>query len=117
MDNAIFREVLGALKADPGCAPPAPTTAERCLAAYRLSARFPVSRLCERLGIARSTHYYALSPKGRPDLVPEVSDEVERIFREEGQSAGATASSTPSTHASTGAAPRRWCARPCGPGG
>lgn len=87
MDNAILREVLDVLKADPGCAPAAPTTAERCLVASRLAARFPVSRLCARLGLARSTYYYSLSPKGRPDLAAEIGDEVERIFREEGQSA------------------------------
>lgn len=87
MDNAILREVLDVLKADPGCAAARPTARERSEVAARLAGRFPATALCGRLGLARSTYYDRLKRPGRPDPADAIADDVERIFREDGRSA------------------------------
>ena len=60
MDNAILREVLDVLKADPGCDPADLTGAERAVVVASLEGRFPLPALRERMGIPKSTYYYQL---------------------------------------------------------
>ena len=84
MDNAILREVLDVLKADPGCDPADLTAAERSGVAASLEGRFPIAALRGRLGLPKSTYYYNLEVLTRPDEPDWLGDAVERAFRAEG---------------------------------
>lgn len=88
MDNAILREVLDVLKADPGCDPADLTAAERSGVAASLEGRFPIAALRGRLGLPKSTYYYNLEVLTRPDEPDLLGDAVERAFRAEGCSRG-----------------------------
>ena len=67
MDNALLREVLDVLKADPGCDPADLTNEERSLVVFRLSGRFPQRALQARVGVAKSTYHYDVEAMTRPD--------------------------------------------------
>ena len=88
MDNALLREVLDVLKADPGCDPADLTSAERAAAVAALEGRFPPSALRERMGIPKSTYYYQLERMTRPEGPDWLGDAVEAAFRAEGCSRG-----------------------------
>ena len=84
MDNALLREVLDVLKADPGCDPADLTSAERAAAVASLGGRFPLGALLGRMGIPRSTYYYQLELLTRPDGPDRLGDAVEEEFLAEG---------------------------------
>ena len=84
MDNALLREVLDVLKADPGCDPADLTNRERAAAVAALEGRFPLPALRSRLGIAKSTYHYNLELLTRPDGPDELGDAVEEEFRAAG---------------------------------
>lgn len=88
MDNALLREVLDVLKADPGCDPADLTSAERAAAVAALEGRFPLPALRERMGIPKSTYYYQLELATRPEGPDRLGDAVEAAFRAEGCSRG-----------------------------
>lgn len=87
MSNAVLREVLDVLKADPGCDPASLTSREKAAVAFNLGGRFPVSALCARLGMACSTYYYAVDAMTRPDVRDLIASDVRGIFESEGGSA------------------------------
>ena len=87
LDNAVLREVLDVLKADPGCEPPALTNGEKAEAAARLAPRFGAAAACRRLGLARSSYYYARSSAGRPDPREALAPLVVEAFEADGESA------------------------------
>ena len=84
MDNALLREVLDVLKADPGCDPADLTNRERAAAVAALEDRFPLAALRSRMGIAKSTYYYNLELLTRPDAPDLLGDAVEEEFRAAG---------------------------------
>ena len=88
MDNALLREVLDVLKADPGCDPADLTGAERAAAVASLEGRFPLPALRERMGIAKSTYYYQLELATRPEGPDWLGDAVEEEFEAEHRSRG-----------------------------
>ena len=88
MDNAILREVLDVLKADPGCDPADLTSAERAAVAASLEGRFPIAALLARLGVPKSTYYYNLEVLTRPDAPDWLGDAVEEEFEAEGRARG-----------------------------
>lgn len=88
LDNALLREVLDVLKADPGCDPSALTNREKATVAERLSDRFGASAACARLGLARSTYYYQLDAMTRPDPRPWLDGEVKGAFEAAGGGRG-----------------------------
>ena len=88
MDNALLREVLDVLKADPGCDPADLTNRERALAVASLEGRFGLPGLRARMGIAKSTYYYQLELLTRPDEPDWLGDAVEEEFLAEGGSRG-----------------------------
>lgn len=88
LDNAVLREVLAVLKADPGCVPSALTNREKATVAERLSRRFGARAACERLGLARSTYYHQLGAMTRPDPRPWLDAEVRRAFEAAGGGRG-----------------------------
>lgn len=87
MSNAVLREVLDVLKADPGCDPASLTSREKAAVTFNLGGRFPISALCARLGMARSTYYYAVDAMTRPDARDRIASDVRGIFESEGGSA------------------------------
>ena len=88
MDNALLREVLDVLKADPGCNPADLTSAERAAAVAALEDRFPPPALRERMGIPKSTYYYQLNVLTSPDGPDWLGDAVEEEFEAEHRSRG-----------------------------
>lgn len=88
MDNALLREVLDVLKADPGCDPADLTSAERAAAVASLEGRFPLDALRGRVGIAKSTYYYQLGLLTRPEEPDRLGDAVEEEFLAEHRSRG-----------------------------
>lgn len=88
MDNAILREVLDVLKADPGCDPADLTNEERSLVVFRLSDRFPQGALQARVGVAKSTYHYNVEAMTRPGGDDWLGDAVEEEFRAEHCSRG-----------------------------
>ena len=88
MDNALLREVLDVLKADPGCDPADLTSAERAAVVAALEGRFPLPELRERMGIPKSTYYYQLERLTRPDDPDWLGDAVEEEFEAEHRSRG-----------------------------
>lgn len=88
MDNALLREVLDVLKADPGCDPADLTYRERSLAVFRLSDRFPQRDLQRRIGVAKSTYHYEVEAMTRPDAGDWLGEAVEEEFRAEHCSRG-----------------------------
>ena len=88
MDNALLREVLDVLKADPGCDPADLTSAERAAAVASLEGRFPLGALRGRVGIAKSTYYYQLELATRPEGPDWLGDAVEEEFEAEHRSRG-----------------------------
>lgn len=88
MDNALLREVLDVLKADPGCDPADLTSAERTAAVAALEDRFPLPALRARMGIPRSTYYYQLELATRPEGPDLLGDAVEEEFAAEHGSRG-----------------------------
>ena len=88
MDNALLREVLDVLKADPGCDPADLTAAERAAAVAALEGRFPLPGLRERMGIPKSTYYYQLERLTRPEGPDWLGDAVEEEFEAEHRSRG-----------------------------
>jgi len=88
MDNALLREVLDVLKADPGCDPADLTAAERTAAVASLEGRFPLPALRGRMGIPKSTYYYQLELLTRPEGPDWLGDAVEEEFEAEHRSRG-----------------------------
>lgn len=88
MDNALLREVLDVLKADPGCDPADLTYAERAAAVASLEGRFPLGALRGRMGIPKSTYYHQLGRLTRPDGPDWLGDAVEEEFEAEHRSRG-----------------------------
>lgn len=88
MDNALLREVLDVLKADPGCNPADLSNRERAAAVAALEGRFPLPALRARMGIAKSTYHYNLELLTRPDGPDVLGDAVEEEFRAEGCARG-----------------------------
>lgn len=88
LDNAVLREVLDVLKADPGCVPSALTNREKATVAERLASRFGAAGACARLGLARSTYYHQLGAMTRPDPRPWLDAEVRRAFEGAGGGRG-----------------------------
>lgn len=88
MDNALLREVLDVLKADPGCDPADLTSAERTRAVVSLEGRFPLRALRERMGIPKSTYYYQLELATAPEGEDWLGDAVEEEFAAEHGSRG-----------------------------
>lgn len=87
LDNAVLREVLDVLKADPGCVPSALTNREKATVAERLSGRFGAAAACRRLGLARLTYYHQLGAMTRPPARPWLDAEVRRAFEGDGRGA------------------------------
>jgi transposase InsO family protein len=87
LDNALLREVLDVLKADPGCVPSALTNREKATVAERLSRRFGAAAACARLGLARSTYYHQLGAMTRPDPDAALDAAVLEAFAGRGRSA------------------------------
>lgn len=88
MDNALLREVLDVLKADPGCDPADLTYAERAAAVASLEGRFPLGALRGRMGIAKSTYYHQLGRLTAPEGPDWLGDAVEEEFEAEHRSRG-----------------------------
>lgn len=84
MDNAILREVLDVLKADPGCDPNHLNSKEKAVIICNLENRFSVSALCSHLVIPRSTYYHALNALTKQTSTKRISKEVRDIFENEG---------------------------------
>ena len=87
MDNAILREVLDVLKADPGCEPSALTSKEKAVVICNLDGRFAAKALAARLGIPRSTYYHALASITAPSARDAIAAQVREIFEADGESA------------------------------
>lgn len=88
LDNAMVREVLAVLKADPGCVPSALTNREKATVAERLSSRFGAAAACRKMRLARSTYYHQLGAMTRPDPRPWLDAAVREAFEGAGGGRG-----------------------------
>ena len=87
MDNAILREMLDVLKADPAEEPAAMSNRARAVVVERLRGRYAATELCAGCGLARSTYYDQRRAAPRPNVRDELAGDVVRIFRGELDSA------------------------------
>ena len=87
MSNAVLREVLDVLKADPGCDPASLTNREKAAVAFNLGDRYAATELCALLGLPRSSRYYALGAMTRPGARDLIARDVREIFEVELESA------------------------------
>lgn len=87
MSNAVLREVLDVLKADPGCDPASLTNREKAAVAFNLGDRYAATELCALLGLPRSSYYYALGAMTRPGARDLIARDVREIFEVELESA------------------------------
>lgn len=83
-DNAVLREVLAVLKADPAFAPGSLTRDERARAAFGLQPRYGAAAACAALGLARSTYYSVIGRLTRPDHDDGLDAAVAEAFLRDG---------------------------------
>lgn len=114
LDNAVLREVLDVLKADPGCVPSALTNREKATVAERLSGRFGAAAACRRLGLARSTYYHQLRAMTRPPARPWLDAEARRAFEGDGRGARGYRFVRKVVARRAGPCRRSWCGARCG---
>ncbi|MEC4183260.1 IS3 family transposase [Adlercreutzia sp. R21] len=88
IDNAILAQTIEILKKDPGVDPSELSNREKTMAIDALRDRFAVTDLCARLGIARSSCYYAHAAAKRPDPHASARARVRDVFEGSGMTFG-----------------------------
>ena len=86
-DNAVLREVLAVLKADPAFTPGSLARDEKAKAALALQPRYGAVAACAALGLAHSTFYSVIDRLTRPDRDDGLDGAVARAFLEDGAAA------------------------------
>lgn len=88
LDNAILGQTIEILKKDPGVDPSDLSNSEKMMVIGALRDRFNVSKLCDRLHIARSSYYYSRRAARRPDSHADVRLRIRAIFERSGMTFG-----------------------------
>ena len=86
-DNAVPREVLAVLKADPAFTPGGLARDEKARAALALQPRYGAVAACAALGLAHSTFYSVIGRLTGPDRDDGLDGAVARAFLEDGAAA------------------------------
>lgn len=86
-DNAVLREALAVLKADPAFTPGGLARDEKAKAALALQPRYGAVAACAALGLAHSTFYSVIGRLTRPDRDDGLDGAVARAFLEDGAAA------------------------------
>lgn len=80
LDNAILEQTIEILKKDPSVDPSELSNREKAQVIDALRNRFPVSVLCEGLGMSRSSYYYVRAARLRPDPYWQARQRICGIF-------------------------------------
>ena len=86
-DNAVLREALAVLKADPAFTPGGLARDEKARAALALQPRYGAVAACAALGLAHSTFYSVIGRLTGPDRDDGLDGAVARAFLEDGAAA------------------------------